>query len=1198
MADMNKQMAEFARELWENYIKPKFNAEFSDNVTYYMATVVSNDGNNKVTIKRPFDDAYQVSCLEDMAGLVAGDTVLVLHFGNGTNNANHIIFGRGNGNTNYTAVGATETANEATASAARAARAADDAQQSADDAQESAEIANRAANNALIGLSTVEGVVDTVNWFADHKKASTDTTVQPNKTYYEYNETTETLTAVTPEGDENPSQEGWYELDEAISNYVASHVATTNDGLYVVGESNGWRILVSSGTGTFTPGVFLIDSSGNIAQATTASGIRFNEGKPFYIGDDDASIIFDGNGHIAISGNGVTIGGSKTISEVLAELGASITAIEYGVGTSPTSHSDITSWSSASPEWQVGKYIWQRTSTNGLTYTYACIQGATPYSYSLNLSNVAVFKTPSGGYNPTTITLSATQTQGGGSPSSYSGRFKVETYDGSTWTQRYPTSGSGTDQSSYAYMIPTNITITQIRCSLYLAGGALTDERLLDQQSIPVITDTGSGNPGEDAYTVILTNENHTFAGSTTAAIGGSTECYVVTYKGAAQVGATIGTITGQPTGMTTSISGNGSTSAKFTVTVTTSMTSRNGVLTVPVTVDGKTFQMKFTYSLALNGQAGEDGKMLYATSGTGAGTTAKVATLTSGTLTLVTGATVAVTFVNANTAANATLNISGTGAKTIRAAGSNLTATSAYNWTAGATVTFVYDGTYWQMDGTASLSKANSAQSTANTAQTTASNAATAASNAQSTANTAQTTASNAATAAATAQTTADNAQTAATNAAKTATNYITNIGSNGITVTGNSATANVQISSKVRVQADSTHFTDVESTGMKVYSGSSSVPVAQFLATGSRIASDTTHYTEFNSNSWTVYGGADSPTIVAQTYPLTSSQATTSMAKLSISNSARTRELIRLGTTKVSTASVTYESPIIAVNAPSTGNFAALLSTTRLSDGSIAGGSVSVYPLGRKAFVSSLGTDGAGGGTVSVRFAPSADAQTANQSVSILANSGSGYGNKGRMVFYGTDGSTQQSWYGANKAYIKGAYDEGAVVHGHTANYEMSLDCDLSSGYVAFYGNGTAIGAIPVGSSDRRTKTDIEPVTDKYKRAVAKVELKDFRYDFTDDVLSGVNNLRRFGVIAQDVIEALEAEGIQEDESELVGILGEGDSERYIVNYVPFLIARIAADEDRIQKLEEQNKALEERLSVLEDIMLKNLIRDIDET
>ena len=69
--------------------------------------------------------------------------------------------------------------------------------------------------------------------------------------------------------------------------------------------------------------------------------------------------------------------------------------------------------------------------------------------------------------------------------------------------------------------------------------------------------------------------------------------------------------------------------------------------------------------------------------------------------------------------------------------------------------------------------------------------------------------------------------------------------------------------------------------------------------------------------------------------------------------------------------------------------------------------------------------------------------------------------------------------------------------------------------------------------------------------------------------------------------------------------GDMGEDEESLYSVNYTQFLLARIAHDEDRIQKLEEQNhkleeqnKALEERLSVLEDIMLKNLIRDIDET
>ena len=154
-----------------------------------------------------------------------------------------------------------------------------------------------------------------------------------------------------------------------------------------------------------------------------------------------------------------------------------------------------------------------------------------------------------------------------------------------------------------------HIGIKNIRCSLYASGGTTT---LLDQQTIPIVSDGAdgtNGTDGKDAYTVILTNENHTFPGGVSAAIASSTECQIIAYKGATQVPATIGTISGIPaSGMTVTPSGSGTTSAKFAVAVTTDMTSQNGVLDVPVTVDGRVFNMKFTYSLALTGQDGDDG--------------------------------------------------------------------------------------------------------------------------------------------------------------------------------------------------------------------------------------------------------------------------------------------------------------------------------------------------------------------------------------------------------------------------------------------------------------------------------------------------------------------------------------------------------------------------------------------------------------
>ena len=117
-----------------------------------------------------------------------------------------------------------------------------------------------------------------------------------------------------------------------------------------------------------------------------------------------------------------------------------------------------------------------------------------------------------------------------------------------------------------------------------------------------------NGSNGADAYTVLLTNESHTFLGDVSAAVTGSTSCEVIAYKGATKIAATIGNISGMPTGMTTSISNNGTTNASFTVNVNSSMVTKAGSLTIPITVDGKSFTKNFSFSLSLKGQTGEQG--------------------------------------------------------------------------------------------------------------------------------------------------------------------------------------------------------------------------------------------------------------------------------------------------------------------------------------------------------------------------------------------------------------------------------------------------------------------------------------------------------------------------------------------------------------------------------------------------------------
>ena len=120
------------------------------------------------------------------------------------------------------------------------------------------------------------------------------------------------------------------------------------------------------------------------------------------------------------------------------------------------------------------------------------------------------------------------------------------------------------------------------------------------------------GKMGEDGLTVCLNNNPHVFAGSESAAIAASASVGVIAMQGAERKAVTIGSISGMPTGMSVSIGGNGTENAYFTVSVTSALTSGNGTLSVPVTVNGSQMTLYWSYSVAYKGtqgQKGEDGK-------------------------------------------------------------------------------------------------------------------------------------------------------------------------------------------------------------------------------------------------------------------------------------------------------------------------------------------------------------------------------------------------------------------------------------------------------------------------------------------------------------------------------------------------------------------------------------------------------------
>ena len=169
--------------------------------------------------------------------------------------------------------------------------------QDAEDAQASALSARASAETALVNLGLVEDVIGTVEWIALHGyyELSEDTVVNEIKTYYTVtgtavatpsgnphnnlyyeladgvytltNDTTVvtgktyyTVTATTvtnPIG--SPAENDYYELnvDESVQQYIATHLALTNDGLRVT-DGGASSLLIN------TNGVTIRGADGNI----------------------------------------------------------------------------------------------------------------------------------------------------------------------------------------------------------------------------------------------------------------------------------------------------------------------------------------------------------------------------------------------------------------------------------------------------------------------------------------------------------------------------------------------------------------------------------------------------------------------------------------------------------------------------------------------------------------------------------------------------------------------------------------------------------------------------------------------------------------------------------------------------------------------------------------------------------------------
>ena len=141
----------------------------------------------------------------------------------------------------------------------------------AETAQASADVARSSAANALTQLSVVESVVGVLDLLSKHgtytQITDTEVVAESGKWYFTRSgsgTSTDPYTYAVVDVPVGDSVTGYYELtdiDQAVTNYVSSHLALTDDGLSLQQDGSDYRILIS------TDGLKIIGANG----ATVAS---------------------------------------------------------------------------------------------------------------------------------------------------------------------------------------------------------------------------------------------------------------------------------------------------------------------------------------------------------------------------------------------------------------------------------------------------------------------------------------------------------------------------------------------------------------------------------------------------------------------------------------------------------------------------------------------------------------------------------------------------------------------------------------------------------------------------------------------------------------------------------------------------------------------------------------------------------------
>lgn len=180
-------------------------------------------------------------------------------------------------------------------------------------------------------------------------------------------------------------------------------------------------------------------------------------------------------------------------------------------------------------------------------------------------------------------------------------------------------------------------------------------------------------------------------------------------------------------------------------------------------------------------------------------------------------------------------------------------------------------------------------------------------------------------------------------------------------------------------------------------------------------------------------------------------------------------------------------------------------------------------------------------------------------------------------------TDNNSYLYLQSDGKVFLKGSSNGNTFINGYPA-----VRVNGSYHDIYFQWNGASliatVDATQVWStSDRRLKDQIETINDDYIDAIGSAEIKQFI--FTDEIYD--KSIKHFGVIAQDVREALEAKGINPEEIAVNNHFDRDGEEYYGIDKEEFLMARIAYDEKVIKELKDEISDLIEQINKIKEML-----------